>query len=138
MTRGRLSVACPRRDGDEVTVRAAVLAPGSMRAVPRFSCRHKKAVTGKRGAQIGDGLLLRPVSLSWDRKSKRWTTIGDGTDGARSRLTIRYRHGALSSVVAALSARSAVVACELLRMFVIWRSFIALVNHGVGPTKFAR
>jgi hypothetical protein len=27
---------------------------------------------------------------------------------------------------------------ELLRMFVIWRSFIDLVNHGVGPTKFAR
>jgi hypothetical protein len=27
-----------------------VLAPGSMRAVPRFLCGHKKAVTGEAGA----------------------------------------------------------------------------------------
>ena len=78
MIKPRLTVACLRRGdgargrgrdeaarrwrvalcGDEVTVRAAVLAPGSMPAVSRISCRHKKAVTGKRGAQIGDGLLL--------------------------------------------------------------------------------
>jgi hypothetical protein len=37
--------------------RARALAPGSMPAVPRISCRHKKAVTGEAGA-------LRSVTAS--------------------------------------------------------------------------
>ena len=78
-----------------------------MRAVPRILCRHKKKPSPE-ARETGDGLFLLC--------SRNTKGPPDGTDGARSRLTIRYRHGALRrsdrravSVVVTLSLLSSVV-----------------------------
>jgi hypothetical protein len=93
-----------------VTVRAVARAWLRVRCVP---CRASHVGTKKpspEARETGDGNL--PPLLTQHQGSPR----GDGTDGAQSRLTIRYRHGALRrsdrravSVVVTLSLLSSSV-----------------------------